>query len=488
MSCGCKTSGDSSHSCGTKSANGCSSVDTCGNSYKLSVFDWLSDIDPSKSKSSEYVEVRFKNDRKFYYKNVNNLPLHIGSIIAVESSPGHDIGVVSLAGELVKIQMKKKNVPEEHTLKIYRLANQKDIETWQELRKKENNIKIDARKIAYGLNLEMKITDVEYQGDGSKVTFYYTADNRIDFRQLIKEYASNFRTKIDMKQIGFRQESAKVGGIGSCGRELCCSSWLTDFRSVNTNAARYQQLSINPQKLAGQCGKLKCCLNYELDSYLDVLRDFPSSSTVLNTEKGRAFCIKIDVFKKKMWFAYVENSMAWYDLDIYEVKKLIAINKNGEKAPALEDLKVIENPLVTSDLIQENSVDRFEKKFKKPRSGQNNRDRNPRHGDNRPAKSQDNKNPRQPENRNRSNEQKPVENKSAAPKVQATDNQQASDNKNPKQNHNKNRQNGQKPVENKLVAPNVQATDNNQPQENKTHKKPFKKPKKKTPPKNEGNA
>ncbi|WP_312769807.1 regulatory iron-sulfur-containing complex subunit RicT [Epilithonimonas sp.] len=487
MSCGCKTSGDSSHSCGTKTANGCSSVDTCGNSYKLSVFDWLSDIDPSRSKSSEYVEVRFKNDRKLYYKNVNNLPLHIGSIIAVESSPGHDIGVVSLSGELVKIQMKKKNVSEDQALKIYRLASQKDIETWQDLRKKENAIKIDARKIAYGLNLEMKITDVEYQGDGSKVTFYYTADNRIDFRQLIKEYASNFRTKIDMKQIGFRQESAKVGGIGSCGRELCCSSWLTDFRSVNTNAARYQQLSINPQKLAGQCGKLKCCLNYELDSYLDVLRDFPSSSTVLNTEKGRAFCIKIDVFKKKMWFAYVENSMAWYDLDIFEVKKLIVMNKNGEKAPALEDLKVVENPLVTSDLIQENSVDRFEKKFKKSRSGSN-RDRNPKQSDNRPPRSQDNKNPRQSQtdHRNRSNEQKPVENKSMASNVQSTDNK-ASENKNPKQNHNRNRPSGQKPIENKATAPNTQATDN-QPQENKTHKKPFKKPKKKTPPKNEGNA
>jgi cell fate regulator YaaT (PSP1 superfamily) len=334
MSCGCKTSGDSSHSCGTKSASGCSSVDTCGNSYKLSVFDWLSDVNPSGSKSSEYVEVRFKNERKLYFRNVNNLPLHIGSIIAVESSPGHDIGVVSLSGELVKIQMKKKNVHPDSIQKVYRLANQKDVETWQDLRNKENAIKVDARKIAYGLNLEMKITDVEYQGDGSKVTFYYTADNRIDFRVLIKEYASTFRTKIDMKQIGFRQESAKVGGIGSCGRELCCSTWLTDFRSVNTNAARYQQLSINPQKLAGQCGKLKCCLNYELDTYLDVLRDFPSSSTVLNTEKGRAFCIKIDVFKKKMWFAYVENSMAWYDIDIYEVQKMIAINKKGEKSQA----------------------------------------------------------------------------------------------------------------------------------------------------------
>lgn len=468
MSCGCKTSGDSSHSCGTKSANGCSSVDTCGNSYKLSVFDWLSDISPSGSKVSEYVEVRFKNDRKLYYKNVNNLPLHIGSIIAVESSPGHDIGVVSLAGELVKIQMKKKNFPEDHSLKVYRLANQKDIETWQELRKKENNIKIDARKIAYGLNLEMKITDVEYQGDGSKITFYYTADSRVDFRQLIKEYAGTFRTKIDMKQIGFRQESAKVGGIGSCGRELCCSTWLTDFRSVNTNAARYQQLSINPQKLAGQCGKLKCCLNYELDSYLDVLRDFPSSSTVLQTEKGKAFCIKIDVFKKKMWFAYVENSMAWYDLDIYEVKKLISINKKGEKAPALEDLKVIENKMVTSDLIQENSVDRFEKKNRRPNkyNKDRNREKGPKQTDDKgqnenrsnvPSKPQNNRPQKQQNDRNRSNEQKTAQNNNAAAKHV--------ENKNPNQNQNP-----------------------NQKTENKSHKKPFKKAKKKMPPKNEGNA
>jgi len=486
MSCGCKTSGDSSHSCGTKSASGCSSVDTCGNSYKLSVFDWLSDVNPSGSKSSEYVEVRFKNERKLYFRNVNNLPLHIGSIIAVESSPGHDIGVVSLSGELVKIQMKKKNIHPDSIQKVYRLANQKDVETWQDLRNKENAIKVDARKIAYGLNLEMKITDVEYQGDGSKVTFYYTADNRIDFRVLIKEYASTFRTKIDMKQIGFRQESAKVGGIGSCGRELCCSTWLTDFRSVNTNAARYQQLSINPQKLAGQCGKLKCCLNYELDTYLDVLRDFPSSSTVLNTEKGRAFCIKIDVFKKKMWFAYVENSMAWYDIDIYEVQKMIAINKKGEKSQALEDLKVVENRMVTSDLIQENSVDRFEKKFKKQRPNSNSsRDRNPRQQENRPAKQADNRGPRQADNKNRPNEPKQGSNTNAEPKSQAENPQ--GENKNARPQNNRNRPNEQRPVENKPSDPKNQSADS-ATGENKTQKKPFKKPKKKFPPKNEGNA
>lgn len=373
MSCGCKTSGDSAHSCGPKkTANGCESVNTCGNSYKLSVFDWLSNINNPASNRCDLVEVRFKNDRKSFYKNVNNIPLHIGSVVTVESSPGHDVGVVSLTGELVKIQIKKKKFPEESILKIYRQANQKDLEVWQEARKKEDAVKLEARKIAHRIGLEMKVTDVEYQGDSSKITFYYTADNRVDFRQLIKEYAGAFRTKIDMKQIGFRQEAAKVGGIGSCGRELCCSTWLTDFRSVNTNVARYQQLSINPQKLAGQCGKLKCCLNYELDSYLDTLSHFPSSSTTLDTEKGRAFCIKIDVFKKKMWFAYVDSSMAWYDFDIELVKKLIAKNKKGEKILPLEDLKQPDTPVQTIDLIQENNMDRFEKKNR----GNNNRNRN----------------------------------------------------------------------------------------------------------------
>lgn len=376
MSCGCKTSGDSAHSCGPKkTANGCENVNTCGNSYKLSVFDWLSNINNPTPNRCDFVEVRFKNDRKSFYKNVNNIPLHIGSVVTVESSPGHDVGVVSLTGELVKIQMKKKKFSEELALKIYRQANQKDLEVWQDVRKKEDGVKLEARKIAQRLGLEMKVTDVEYQGDSSKITFYYTADNRIDFRQLIKDYAGAFRTKIDMKQIGFRQEAAKVGGIGSCGRELCCSTWLTDFRSVNTNVARYQQLSINPQKLAGQCGKLKCCLNYELDSYLDALSNFPSSSTTLETEKGKAFCIKIDVFKKKMWFAYVDHSIAWYDFDIDLVKKLISKNKRGEKTLPLEDLKQPDTPSQSIDLIQENNVDRFEKKNRGNKSRTNNQNK-----------------------------------------------------------------------------------------------------------------
>ena len=369
MSCGCGSSKDSNHSCGSKSANGCSSVDTCTNSYKLSVFDWLSGFhQPNQDRSKDIVEVRFKNDRKHFFKNPNNLPLHIGSVVVVECSSGHDVGVVSLTGELVKIQMKKKKASEEQTLNIYRLANQRDIDAWAEYRAKEEAIKKEARKLAQFHKLAMKITDVEYQGDGGKVTFYYIADGRVDFRQLIKDYAITFKTKIDMKQIGFRQEAAKVGGIGPCGRELCCSTWLTDFRSVNTNVARYQQLSINPQKLAGQCGKLKCCLNFELDSYLDALSFFPPTNTTLDTEKGKAFCIKIDVFKKKMWFAYVENSMTWYDLDINKVKKELSNNKKGLKSPSLEELSGLEASTAgfkpSADLIQENSVDRFMKKKK----------------------------------------------------------------------------------------------------------------------------
>lgn len=369
MSCGCKTSGNSTHSCGSKSSTGCASVDTCGNSYKLSVFDWLATIEqPSSTKKESIVEVRFKNERKAFFKNTNNLPLHIGSIVIVETNPGHDVGVVSLTGELVKIQMKKKGFSEENATQIYRIATQKDIDTWNSVREKEETIKREARRLASFHRLNMKITDVEYQGDGSKITFYYIADSRVDFRQLIKDYALSFKSKIDMKQIGFRQEAAKVGGLGSCGRELCCSTWLTDFRSVNTNAARYQQLSINPQKLAGQCGKLKCCLNFELDSYVDALSHFPPTNSVLDTEKGRAFCIKIDVFKKKMWFAYVENSITWYDVDIEKVTKELANNRKGIKSPTLEELSGAEVTNAgfkpSADLIQENKVDRFEKKKK----------------------------------------------------------------------------------------------------------------------------
>lgn len=348
--------------------NGACGVDSgCG---KLPVFDWLSNMRlPNGQLTFNCVEVRFKNDRKLYYQNSNHLALSIGDVVAVEAQAGHDIGVVTLTGELVRVQMKKRNLTEnsEEVRKIYRIANEKDIETWKSFREKEQETMMKARRIAVNLGLEMKISDVEYQGDGMKCIFYYTAEGRVDFRELIKQYASNFGVRIEMKQIGYRQEAAKVGGIGSCGRELCCSTWLTDFRSVNTAAARYQQLSINPQKLAGQCGKLKCCLNYELDSYLDALDEFPSMESTFETEKGTAYCVKIDVFKKEMWFTSSSGGVSWYKFSLDQAKSFIDLSKKGGKTASLEDLakESIETEKKSfTDVIEENSLERFERKNK----------------------------------------------------------------------------------------------------------------------------
>lgn len=379
MSCG---------SCGTSSnglPKGCKNNGACGVSSgcgKLPVFDWLSNMRlPNGQLAFNCVEVRFKNDRKLYYKNINNLSLSIGDIVAVEAQAGHDIGIVTLTGELVRIQMKKRKLTEnsEEVRKVYRKANEKDIETWRAFQEKEKETMMKARRLAVDLGLEMKICDVEYQGDGNKATFYYTAEGRVDFRELIKQYASHFGVRIEMKQIGYRQEAAKVGGIGSCGRELCCSTWLTDFRSVNTAAARYQQLSINPQKLAGQCGKLKCCLNYELDSYLDALDQMPSLETTFNTQKGVATCVKVDVFKKEMWFTYESSGVNWYKFTVEQTQQFIEQNKNGQETLPLEDLakELVDIKKETVDVIGENSLERFESKSKnKNRNKKNNKNKN----------------------------------------------------------------------------------------------------------------
>lgn len=352
---------------------GCGNKGNCGTDScnKLAVFDWLSNMNlPDGEQAFDCVEVRFKNGRKEFYKNSEKLPLAMGDIVATEASPGHDVGIVSLSGELVKIQMKKKNFdyksPE--IPKIYRKATQRDIDVWSASRAKEEPIKVKARGFAIQLNLEMKISDVEYQGDGAKVTFYYTANDRVDFRQLIKLYAREFNTRIEMKQVGFRQEASRLGGIGSCGRELCCSTWLTDFRSVNTSAARYQQLSLNPQKLAGQCGKLKCCLNYELDSYMDALKDFPDFETKLLTERGAATCQKQDIFKGMMWYAYVDNFANWHMLKIEKVKEIIALNKDQKKVAALEDFAESAAPApetVFSNAVGQESLTRFDQPKRK---------------------------------------------------------------------------------------------------------------------------
>ena len=347
---------------------GCKNNGTCGSDgcNKLTVFDWLSNMSlPGNVEPFNGVEVRFKNGRKHFYKNPENIALSIGDVIATEASPGHDIGIVTLTGELVRVQMKKKKLTAkfDELPKIYRKASQKDIDVWQKVRDKELDVQKQSREIAMRLGLKMKISDVEFQGDASKVIFYYTAEERVDFRQLIKEFARTFSTRIEMKQVGFRQEAARLGGIGSCGRELCCSTWLTDFRSVNTSAARYQQLSLNPQKLAGQCGKLKCCLNYELDTYLEALDEFPRTDIKLNTEKGRAQCQKIDIFKGLMWFSYENEGMNWHELEVAKVNEIVALNKKGLNATSLEDYieeKIIPDKEIFNNVVGQDSLTRFD--------------------------------------------------------------------------------------------------------------------------------
>ncbi len=325
---------------------GCKNNGTCGTDScnKLTVFDWLANMSlPNGQEPFSGIEVRFKNGRKQYYKNTETLTLSIGDIVATQAKSGHDVGMVTLTGELVRVQMKRKKVnidDKESVLKIYRKASQKDIDIWSAARDKEEPMKVKARQFAIDLNLKMKISDIEFQGDASKATFYYTAEERVDFRELIKVFAREFRTRIEMKQVGFRQEAARLGGIGSCGRELCCSTWLTDFRSVSTSAARYQQLSLNPLKLAGQCGKLKCCLNYELDSYLDALKAFPKKEKKLQTEKGTAICQKTDIFKGLMWYAYEGEWMNWHILSATQANEIIEKNKKGEKVASLEEYAV----------------------------------------------------------------------------------------------------------------------------------------------------
>jgi cell fate regulator YaaT (PSP1 superfamily) len=362
-------------SCGTTEngvPKGCKSNGNCGSgscgsgSEKLAVFDWLSNMTlPSGQERFNIFEVRFKNGRKHFFKNTENISISMGDVVAVESSPGHDIGVVSLAGELVKVQMKKRNVSidSEEINKIYRKASQKDIDIWQTARDKEEETQRKGREILSRLGLQMKLSDVEYQGDGNKATFYYTADSRVDFRQLIRDFASTFSVRVEMKQVGARQEAARLGGIGSCGRELCCSTWLTDFRKVTTSAARYQQLSLNPLKLAGQCGKLKCCLNFELDSYLDALKSFPKQELVLQTEKGEAIFVKMDIFKNFLWYTYKDESSKWFRLTLEHVLEIIDLNKNNEKSASLEEYESeIEIPAKMSfeDAVGEDSLTRFD--------------------------------------------------------------------------------------------------------------------------------
>ena len=363
---------------------GCQNNGTCasGGCNKLTVFDWLSNMTlPGHQKPFDHVEIRFKNGRKHFYKNTKNLSLTIGEPVAVEAESGHDIGTITLKGELVKVQMKKKKVKvdSENVKQIYRIASQRDIDIWQEARNREPEIQRKVRLIISRLKLKMKLSDVEFQGDGKKAIFYYTADERVDFRMLIREMATTLNIRIEMKQVGLRQEAARLGGIGSCGRELCCSTWLTDFRGVNTSSARYQQLSLNPQKLSGQCGKLKCCLNYELDSYVDALKDFPNTDTWLQTKNGTAVYQKMDIFNGWVWYAYKDNPMQWHKLTTTQANEIIALNKENKKAGSLEEYSeelIVEEPNknIFENVVGQDSLTRFDKPKNKRR--RNNRNKN----------------------------------------------------------------------------------------------------------------
>jgi cell fate regulator YaaT (PSP1 superfamily) len=355
---------------------GCKSNGACGTGGcdKLAVYDWLADIElPNGLSTYDILEVRFKNSRKGFYRNIKGENLQVGDIVVVEASPGYDVGVVSVTGELARIQVRKKapNLKAHEARNVLRKASKEDVEKWKNARSKEQTTMYKSRELASQLALEMKISDIEYQGDGKKATFYYTAEDRVDFRQLIRDLADEFKVRIEMKQIGVRQEAARLGGIGSCGRELCCSTWLTDFRSVSTASARYQQLSLNPQKLAGQCGKLKCCLNYELDAYVEALKKFPSSDTKLQTQKGTAFHVKTDVFKEQMWYIQEDRESnlpgAFVPLSPERVKEIIAMNKNGKKPADLKDFIVeieVEEPDYTN-VVGQDSLNRFEHVFKR---------------------------------------------------------------------------------------------------------------------------
>jgi cell fate regulator YaaT (PSP1 superfamily) len=311
---------------------------------KFDTYDWLASIPlPEGFKPVDVVEVRFKNSRKDFYRIPPDIELHVGDIVAVEATPGHDIGIVSMAGEIVRFQMKKKkiNPATDELKKVYRKARLTDVEKWIAAVEMELSSMYKAREIAEGLGLRMKINDVEIQGDGTKEIFYYTAEDRVDFRELIKVLAEEFKLRIEMRQIGARQEASRLGGIGTCGRELCCATWMNDFHSVTTNAARVQQLSLNPQKLAGQCSKLKCCLNYEYDTYVDALKDFPNNEIILKTKKGEATHQKTDIFNKLMWYSYLETPYNLLAISVDSVIQIIADNKKGVFPEKLEDFAFI---------------------------------------------------------------------------------------------------------------------------------------------------
>ncbi|MDR0745038.1 MAG: hypothetical protein LBF17_00895 [Mediterranea sp.] len=344
---------------------------------KLNTYDWLADI-PGNAEESDMVEVQFKNTRKGYFRNSNKIPIEKGDVVAVEASPGHDIGVVTLTGRLVLLQMKKANLkPEMEIRRIYRKAKPVDMEKYTEAKAKEHHTMIRTRQIALNLNLNMKIGDVEYQGDGTKAIFYYIADERVDFRQLIKVLAETFMVRIEMKQIGARQEAGRIGGIGPCGRELCCATWMTNFISVSTNAARYQDFSLNPQKLAGQCAKLKCCLNYEVNCYVEAQKHLPSREIELETKDGTFYFFKADILSNQISYSTDKNFAAnLVTISGKRAFEIIGMNRKGLKPDSLSEGTVKPVSKKPVDLLEQESLTRFDKRRGNKDIGKGNNNRN----------------------------------------------------------------------------------------------------------------
>ena len=392
--------------CGTKKdgkVSGCKNNGACGTGgcNKMNVFDWLSNMHMPAEDRFDVVEVRFKNGRKDFYRRPINLTLHTGDAVVVETQTGHHVGYISMQGELVRLQMQKKKVANDDEIKkIYRIAHTKDLEKHEEVKHRELPSLYRAREIIRDMKLGMKLSDVEFQADNTKAVFFYSADERVDFRELIKILAGEFKVRVEMRQISLRQEAGRLGGIGVCGRELCCSTWLTDFKNVATSAARYQNLSLNPSKLSGQCGRLKCCLNYELETYIEALKFIPDIETPLLTEKGEAKLQKTDIFRKIMWFAYKEETN-WYALNVDRVNEILELNRQGKKPANLElNEAEIKIPIATlnSDLAS------LDKKFQNRGKNKNRNQNTSRGGDNRGNR---NPNPRNPNNPNRPNPNKP---------------------------------------------------------------------------------
>lgn len=363
MGCGSCASGAG---CGTQQgASGCGSSSSCGTGgcNKMNVFDWLGHMKIPQSMQYNIVEVKFKGGRKEYLRNTNNLGLTTGDWVVCEMQSGYHIGMVSLQGDLVRLQLKRKKMEANEDLNsIFRIATEKDLEKHMQAISRDLPTMFRTREIIRELKLNMKLTDVEYQSDNTKAIFYYSSDERVDFRELIKVLASEFRIRVEMRQISLRQEASRLGGIGSCGRELCCSTWLTDFKSISTSAARYQNLSLNPAKLSGQCGRLKCCLNYELETYIDALRDIPTIDIPLKTKKGEATLQKTDIFKKVMWFGF-ERDSNWYSVPIENVLKIIDLNKKGVIPESLEVLEPEPSALPNKATSLNSDLESLDKKY-----------------------------------------------------------------------------------------------------------------------------